>query len=114
VRGVAIASSSSHGKAEFNFPVNNFAGTPQGMPLELSKPEATRAGAKAMRIPDGLMLRLLDCVTGDSVAITADQATVAQWRQARTEASYRDDMWSLQVFKAATVFLERSRTLRPC
>ena len=60
-----------------------------------------------MRIPGGLMLRLLDCVTGDSVAITADQATVAQWRQARTEASYRDDMWSL-VFKAATVFLEEA------
>ena len=29
------------------------------------------------------------------------------WRQARTEAIYRDDMWSL-VFKAATVFLEEA------
>ena len=64
-------------------------------------------------IPDGLMLRLLDCVTGDTVAITADQATVAQWRQARTEAIYRDDMWSLQVYKGHG-FFRRSRTLRPC
>jgi len=30
VRSVAIASSSSHGKAEFNFPVNNFAGNAPG------------------------------------------------------------------------------------
>jgi len=59
-------------------------------------------------IPGGLMLGLLDCVTGDTVAITADPSTVAQWRQARTEAIYRDDMWSLQVFKAATVFLEEA------
>jgi hypothetical protein len=59
-------------------------------------------------IPGGLMLGLLDCVTGDTVAITADRATVAQWRQARAEAIYRDDMWSLQVFKAATVFLEEA------
>ena len=92
----------------FNFPVNNFAGTPQGTPLELSKPDATRAGAKATRtgftIPGNSMLRLLDCVTGDTVAITADRATVAQWRQARAEAIYRDDMLSLQVFKSATVF----------
>jgi hypothetical protein len=82
------------------------------MPLELSKPDATRAGAKAMRtsftIPGGLMLGRLDCVTGDTVAITADRATVAQWRQARAEAIYRDDMWGLQVFKAATVFLEEA------
>ena len=28
-------------------------------------------------IPGGLMLGLLDCVTGDTVAITADRATVA-------------------------------------
>jgi hypothetical protein len=59
-------------------------------------------------IPGGLMLGLLDYVTADTVAITADRATVAQWRQARTEAIYRDDMWSLQVFKAATVFLEEA------
>ena len=59
-------------------------------------------------IPGGLMLGLLDCVTGDTVAITANRATVAQWRQARAEAIYRDDVWSLQVFKAATVFLEEA------
>jgi hypothetical protein len=41
--------------------------------------------------------------TGNSVL-----ATVAQWRQARAEAIYRDDMWSLQVFKAATVLLEQA------
>jgi hypothetical protein len=58
-----------------------------------------------MRIPGGLMLRLLDRATGDTVAITADRATVAQWRRARTEAIYRDDMWGLQVFK---VFLEEA------
>jgi hypothetical protein len=34
-------------------------------------------------IPGGLMLGRLDCVTGDTVAITADRATGAQWRQAR-------------------------------
>ena len=59
-------------------------------------------------IPGGLMLGLLDSVTGDTVAITANRATVAQWRQARTEAIYRDDIWGLQVFKAATVFLEEA------
>ena len=64
-------------------------------------------------IADGLMLGLLDCVTGDAVAITADRATVAQWRQARAEAIYRDDMWSLQVFKAATVFLEEAERYGP-
>ena len=61
-----------------------------------------------MRIPGGLMLRLLDRATGDTVAITANRATVAQWRRARAEAIYRDDVWSLQVFKAATVFLEEA------
>ena len=59
-------------------------------------------------IPGCLMLGLLDCATGDAAAITAERATVAQWRRARAEAICRDDVWSLQVFKAATVFLEEA------
>ena len=55
-----------------------------------------------------LTLSVFDNATGDTVAITTDRATVAQWRQARTEAIYRDDIWGLQVFKAATVFLEEA------
>jgi hypothetical protein len=58
-------------------------------------------------IPGGLMLGLLDCATGAAAAITAERATVAQWRRARAEAIYHD-VWSLQVFKAATVFLEEA------
>jgi hypothetical protein len=42
------------------------------------------------------------------VAITTDQATVAQWRQARSEAIHHNDMRSLQVYKAATDFLEEA------
>jgi hypothetical protein len=59
-------------------------------------------------IPGSLMLGSFDRATGAAAAITAERATVAQWRRARAEAIYRDDMWSLQVFKAATVFLEEA------
>jgi hypothetical protein len=58
-------------------------------------------------IPGSLMLGLFDRATGDA-AITAERATVAQCRRARAEAICRDDMWSVQVFKAATVFLEEA------
>jgi hypothetical protein len=63
---------------------------------------------------DSLTLSVLDYATGDTVAITTDQATVAQWRQARSEAIHHNDMRSLQVYKAATDFFRRSRTLRLC
>jgi hypothetical protein len=59
-------------------------------------------------IHGGLTLGLSDCATGDAAAVTAERATVAQWRRARAEAIYRDDVWSVQVFKAATVFLEEA------
>jgi hypothetical protein len=57
---------------------------------------------------DSLTLSVLDYATGDTVAITTDQATVAQWRQARSEAIHHNDMRSLQVYKAATDFLEEA------
>jgi hypothetical protein len=57
---------------------------------------------------DSLTLSVLDYATGDTVAITTDRATVAQWRQARSEAIHHNDMRSLQVYKAATDFLEEA------
>jgi hypothetical protein len=57
---------------------------------------------------DSLTLSVLDYATGDTVAIATDRATVAQWRQARSEAIHHNDMRSLQVYKAATDFLEEA------
>jgi hypothetical protein len=55
-----------------------------------------------------LTLSVFDNATGDTVAITTDRATVAQWRQARSEAIHHSDTRSLQVYKAAMNFLEEA------
>jgi hypothetical protein len=68
----------------------------------------TRARAKAVQtsfnVLGSLTLGLLNYATGDAVAIPTDRATVAQWRQARSEAIHHNDMRSLQVYKVATNF----------
>jgi hypothetical protein len=52
-------------------------------------------------IADGLMLGLLDCVTGDTVAITANRATVAQAGSVfRARAPSRKELRTGQVVRA--------------
>ena len=67
-------------------------------------PQVARSGSTSC----SLTLSVFDNATGDTVAITTDRATVAQWRQARSEAIHNSDTRSLQVYKAATNFLEEA------
>jgi hypothetical protein len=55
--------------------------------------------------PTGL---IEDAVTEDTVIVGTEAATVKDWRMARDEVLYRDDIDSLLLFKAATVLLEEA------
>jgi hypothetical protein len=51
-----------------------------------------------------LTLSVFDNATGDTVAITTDRATVAQWRQARSEASHHSDRAACRCIKRPRLF----------